>query len=454
MGILIDVLAFAVAIGVLVVFHEFGHFWVARRVGIKVLRFSVGFGRPIWSRTGRDGTEYAIAWIPLGGYVKMLDEREGEVEEGQKRYAFNRKPIWARSLVIVAGPLFNFLFAILAYWAIFMIGSTELRPVIGQVIEGTPAAAAGFQRGDEIQAIGGEATPSWNDVLMEFMDNVTSSGRLAVQVETAKGIETTRYLDLGRIGPLGENPNVLEVLGLRRWRPRLEPQVSQVLPGSAAAAAGIERGATIVSANDHPIDTWQDLVHYVQARPGETTTFTIVNNGHRRQVTVTLGSRKTENGTVIGVLGVRPVIPKQKLKRLRHTVRYGPIQAMKHALTQTWEFSSLTVEMLWRMVRGKASMKNLSGPITIARYAGTSVSLGVVPFLSFLAIVSISLGVLNLLPIPVLDGGHLLYQAIEWVRGRPLSDWAQGIGQQIGIAFLVALMALAFYNDLTRLFGP
>ncbi|MDN5848324.1 MAG: RIP metalloprotease RseP [Nitrococcus sp.] len=454
MEILIDVLAFVVAISVLVIVHEFGHFWVARRAGIKVLRFSVGFGRPLWSRVGRDGTEYAVAGIPLGGYVKMLDEHEGEVAEEQKPHAFNRKPLWARNLVVVAGPLFNFLFAIVAYWAIFVIGSTELRPLIGEVVDGSAAAMAGFERGDEVLAIGGEATPSWDDVLMEFLDKGVDSGRLAVQVETEGGFETTRYLDLQKMGPLGENPDVLSALGFRPWLPRVAPKVSQVLPDSAAAAAGIEAGATIVRVSGEPIGSWQDLVRYVQARPGEKATFTIEQGGQRREVTVTLGSRKAQNGTQVGLLGVMPVMPEQGIERLRHTVQYGPIQAIVRSLKQTWEVSSLTVKMLWRMISGEASMKSLSGPISIAQYAGVSASLGVTPFLKFLALVSISLGVLNLLPVPLLDGGHLLYNGIEWVQGRPLSDRAQGIGRQIGIVLLIFLMALAFYNDLAGLFGP
>lgn len=454
MGILTDVLAFVVAIGVLVIVHEFGHFWVARRVGIKVLRFSVGFGRPIWSRIGRDGTEYAIAGIPLGGYVKMLDEREGEVPAEQKAYSFNSKPIWARNLVVVAGPAFNFLFAILAYWAIFVIGSTELRPVIGEVIEGSPAAMAGFQRGDQLQAVGGEATPGWDNVLMELLDNGPGAGRLAIRVKTADGTEVTRYLDLKKSAPLGSDADVLTKLGFRPWIPRIEPKVNQVMPGSAAAAASIEPGAKITAADGHSFDTWQDLVGYVQKRPGEKVSLTIEQDGKSRRVSVTLGSRKTDQGQLVGVLGVTPVIPKEDYSNLRYTVRYGPVQAVGHSLSQTWEASSLTVKMLWRMLLGEASVKNLSGPINIAQYAGVSASLGIAPFLKFLAIVSISLGVLNLLPVPVLDGGHLLYNGIEWLQGRPLSDRAQGIGQQIGIALLVLLMALAFYNDLARLFGP
>jgi len=453
MELLTSILAFVVAIGVLVTVHEFGHFWVARRLGMKVLRFSVGFGKPLYSRYGRDGTEYAVAAIPLGGYVKLLDEREGEVPEEERHLAFNRQPVWARSAVLAAGPGFNFVFALLAYWLIFVIGFAAIKPLVGEVQPDSPAAAAGLQPKDEIVAVDGARTQTWDEALMEIVASGLGGNKVPLTVKTPEGDVGQRTLDFKNSPALGEQQDVLQVIGVRPWMPTLAPVVGDVSSGDPAAAAGLESGDHIVSADGHPIDSWESLVRFVRERPGKQVKLEIERGGNRRPVTVTLGSRETETGT-IGLLGVTPKVPKGLYDEVRHEVRYGPLKALGQSAAATWNATSLTVRMLWKMVVGEASVKNLSGPINIAQYAGQSASLGLTPFLRFLAIVSISLGVLNLLPVPVLDGGHLMYNAIEAVRGKPLSEAAQGVGQQVGLALLVMLMGLAFYNDLLRLFGP
>jgi len=452
MGWLMNILGFVVAIGILVTVHEFGHFWVARRVGVRVLRFSVGFGRPLLRRVGRDGTEYVIAAIPLGGYVKMLDEREGAVPTAESHAAFNRKPLWARNAVIVAGPLFNFLFAVIAYWGVFVVGATELRPVVGTVPEGTPAAAAGFQERDELRAIGDREVQAWDGVIMALIEH---AGDAAVPVEVSRpdGTRRERRLSLDDAQLLGEDPNVLGVLGLQPWTPELPPRIGRVMPDGAAAGTTLLAGDEIRALDSEPVPDWQALVDAVQARPGATVTLEVAREGSMRTLQVTLGSRQGPQGPV-GVLGVTPEVPDDLYADLRREVRYGPLAALPQAAAATWQASTLTVEVLFKMITGEASVKNLSGPLNIAQYAGDSVSLGITPFLKFLALVSISLGILNLLPVPVLDGGHLLYNGIEWLRGRPLSEAAQGFGQQIGLAVLFLLMAVAFYNDLLRIFGP
>ncbi len=453
MSVLVNLIAFVVALGLLVAIHEFGHFWVARRVGVRVLRYSIGFGRVIWRRTGGDGTEYALSAIPLGGYVKMLDEREGDVAPEERHRAFNRQPLWARNAILFAGPGFNFLFALLAYWAIFVIGTTELRPVLGEVVPESPAAEAGLAEGQEIVAVAGDETRSWDDVLMRLLAEGAGNEALPVAVETPDGIRRDLTLDVAAIGPLGEKPNILGALGLRPWRPTIEPVVGELLPGGPAAAAGLTAGDRLVAVAGERVDEWQALVEVVRARPGETVDVVVRRDGERRVFTVTLGRVDSDDGET-GRLGVRPHVDDGAYAGMRHTVQHGPLAAIAQATGATWEASALTVKLLAQMVTGDASVKNLSGPINIAQYAGQSATLGVVPFLRFLAIVSISLGILNLLPVPVLDGGHLLYNGIEWLRGRPLSEAAQATGQQIGLVLLGLLMAVAFYNDLARLFGP
>ncbi|KAF0280360.1 RIP metalloprotease RseP [Spiribacter aquaticus] len=451
MSLLINILGFVLVIGVLVAVHEFGHFWVARRVGVRVLRFSIGFGRPLLQRTGADGTEYVLAAIPLGGYVKMLDEREAPVDEAEQHRAFNRKPLWARNAVICAGPAFNFALAIVAYWLVFVIGATEVRPVIGPVAPESPAATAGLASGDEFLRVDGNRVQAWDETVMTLI-GAADDGPFPIEVERAGGARASLDLDLTGVQLLEEQGEVLERIGLQPMQPRIDPVINEVVEGSSAARAGLQPGDRIRALDGEPMDTWRALVMAIRDRPEQTVSLAFERQGDTLTRTFTLDSRGS-GGDRTGVLGVTPQVPEGTFSNLRHEVRYGPVAAVGEAVGSSWRAATLTVDVLVKMVIGEASVKNLSGPINIAQYAGDSVSLGLIPFLKFLAIVSISLGILNLMPVPVLDGGHLLYNTIEWVRGRPLSEAAQGMGQQIGMVLLFMLMALAFYNDLNRIFG-
>jgi regulator of sigma E protease len=449
--LLINILGFVLVIGVLVAVHEYGHFWVARRVGVRVLRFSIGFGRPLLQRTGADGTEYVLAAIPLGGYVKMLDEREAPVDEAEQHRAFNRKPLWARNAVICAGPAFNFALAIVAYWLVFVIGATEVRPVIGPVAPESPAATAGLASGDEFLRVDGNRVQAWDETVMTLI-GAADDGPFPIEVERAGGARASLDLDLTGVQLLEEQGEVLERIGLQPMQPRIDPVINEVVEGSSAARAGLQPGDRIRALDGEPMDTWRALVMAIRDRPEQTVSLAFERQGDTLTRTFTLDSRGS-GGDRTGVLGVTPQVPEGTFSNLRHEVRYGPVAAVGEAVGSSWRAATLTVDVLVKMVIGEASVKNLSGPINIAQYAGDSVSLGLIPFLKFLAIVSISLGILNLMPVPVLDGGHLLYNTIEWVRGRPLSEAAQGMGQQIGMVLLFMLMALAFYNDLNRIFG-
>jgi regulator of sigma E protease len=452
MSFLLSVIGFVLAVGILVAFHEYGHFWVARRLGVKVLRYSIGFGKPLLSWRGRSGeTEYVVSAIPLGGYVKMLDEREGEVAPEERHRAFNVKPLATRFAIVAAGPLANFLFALIAYWAIFVIGSTELRPIIGEVLPESPAELAGLQPGDEITRVGGSDVHSWQQALLALLGAGVDRRELEIQVER-EGRPSRHSLDLRQTPALGDDPDYLSLVGIRPSLPAVPPVLGRILPDSAAARAGLSAGDHIVTLNAEPVGSWEELVAAVRQRPGEEVELGVRREGALRLLQVTLDAQEAPEGQ-IGALGVAPHIPDDLYADLRREVRYGPLAAMVESARATWDASLLTVKVLYRMVVGQASLKNLSGPINIAQYAGDSVSLGLVPFLKFLAIVSISLGILNLLPVPVLDGGHLLYYAIEGIRGRPLSEQAQIVGQQIGIFLLLMLMGLAIYNDIARLLG-
>jgi len=452
--ILFKLLAFTVAIGLLVSVHEFGHFWVARRLGVRVLRFSIGFGRPLWRRQSSPREpEYVIAAIPLGGYVKMLDEREGPVEQAELPRAFNRQSLPVRTAIVIAGPLANLLFAILAFWLVFMLGETGIRPLVGAVAPGSPAAVARIAPGDEIQSVNASPTPTWNHVLQSLAKASFSSERIVIAGTGRDGLDFERQMPVEAIGDLAENGDILDRLGITPERPHVPPVFGEVLPGEPAAQAGIQADDRIIRADQTAIGDWAAWVDYVQARPGRPITLLLERDGQRLQLQLIPASRET-GGEPIGRIGaLNKPLPESELARYRVEYRLGPVAAITSAADRTLEYSWLTLKVIGRILSGQASVKNLSGPLSIADAAGKTASYGLVYFLKFLAVVSISLGVLNLLPVPVLDGGHLMFFLIEAIRGGPLPEpWLEQ-GQRIGLAILAALMALALYVDLTRFFG-
>lgn len=442
-----SILAFIVAISVLVAVHEFGHFWVARRLGFKVLRFSIGFGRPLWKRTaGPDAIEYVIAAIPLGGYVKLLDEREGPVEPHELARSFTRRPVWQRLLVLAAGPGFNFMFAIVAYWALFMWGLPQTQPVIGQVIADSPVAQAGLRSGDIVKSVGGKRTADPKAVIFALLGDVLDDGRSTLEVKSADGGERTVTLSIDSAAErhrLTEPGALLTGLGFDFSPPPVAPVIEGVVDGAPAKQAGLKGGDRILAADGRPMASGADIVEYLNARPGERVILSVRRDGEERTFPVTVRAEQ-DGGRTIGRIGVQ-------LRRVE-IQSLGPLAAFGRACTETWDMSALTVTMLWNMVIGRVSVKNISGPINIAAFAGETARVGVRPFLAFLAIVSISLGILNLLPIPILDGGQMLFQVIELAKGSPLSERAQILGQQFGIALLLLLMSLAFYNDISSRF--
>ncbi len=450
---LFTVASFIVALGILITVHEFGHFWVARRLGVKVLRFSIGFGKSIWKRTGRvDGTEYVVAAIPLGGYVKMLDEREGEVPAAEVDRAFNRQTLKVRSAIVVAGPAFNFLFAILAYWLLFVSGDTGSKPWVGEVIEDTPAYEAGFLPDDELLSIAGRETPSWETAIYVLMRESLSGRDLYVKVMDGDGYPQTRVLPGEQLQRLGERENILVFLGIAPKRPEVPAVIGEIVAGEAAALAGLLPGDEILSFNGEKVEKWSQLVAFIRENPGERVTLELLRSGARERISLLVGSIE-EGGQQFGRIGAGVRIPDGLYDGYRVEVKLDPLTALTSATSKTWDMSIFMLEMLGRMLTGKASVENLSGPISIAQTAGQSASYGFVYFLKFLALVSISLGVLNLLPIPVLDGGHLFFFLIEALKGSPLSDEFLMHGQRLGMMIILALMCLAFYVDISRLLG-
>jgi len=452
MNTLYMLLGLLVALGTLITFHEFGHFWVARRCGVTVLRFSVGFGTPLVRWHDKQGTEFVIAAIPLGGYVKMLDEREGEVPAGQREQTFNRKSVKQRMAIAAAGPVANFLLAIVFFWILAMLGSSQPRPLIGSVQPGSPAEQAGLAEGQEITAIDGNPTPGWDAVHLALIRHLGESGTLQVTVrEPGSSLQQEYRLALHDWQRGVAEPDPLGSLGLVPWRPELPPLLAQLDPKGPAQAAGLREGDLLLALDGEPVENWQALVVKLRQRPGQTITLALERDGQHQQLSLTLSSRQ-QGAEKIGYLGAgvaAPVWPDEML----HTLRFDPFAAVPEALKRTWQMSALMLDSLKKMLFGQLSVKNLSGPITIAKVAGASAQSGLGEFLNFLAYLSISLGVLNLLPIPVLDGGHLLFYLAEWARGRPVSERIQRLGMQIGIALVLGVMLLAVVNDLGRLFG-
>lgn len=439
-----------VALGVLVTFHEFGHFWVARRCGVKVLRFSVGFGMPLIRWHDRRGTEFVIAAIPLGGYVKMLDEREGEVPADQLDQSFNRKTVRQRIAIVAAGPIANFLLAMLFFWVLAMLGSEQVRPVIGAVEADSIAAKAGLVAGQEIISIDGEPTTGWGAVNLQLVRRLGESGTVNVVVrEQDSSAETPRALALDHWLKGADEPDPIKSLGIRPWRPALPPVLAELDPKGPAQAAGLKAGDRLLALDGQALGEWQQVVDLVRVRPDTKIVLKVERDGAQIDVPVTLAVRG-EAKAAGGYLGAGVKSPEWPPSMVRE-VSFGPLAAIGEGAKRTWTMSVLTLESLKKMLFGELSVKNLSGPITIAKVAGASAQSGVADFLNFLAYLSISLGVLNLLPIPVLDGGHLLFYLVEWVRGRPLSDRVQGWGIQIGISLVVGVMLLALVNDLGRL---
>jgi len=443
------VLAFLVVLGVLVVFHELGHFSVARWCGVKVLRFSVGFGRVVWSRrTGADGTEWALSAVPLGGYVKMLDEREAAVEAADLPRAFNRQSVWKRIAIVGAGPIANLLLAILLFTGTFIAGIPGQKALLTDPPAGTPASAAGIRDGDLVIAVDGTPVRSWQDLRWRLLRS-SGTGEAAIEVERPDGSHLRRSISLSAVPSADWEGNFMSTLGLRADLGA--PVIDGVVPDKPAARAGLLAGDRIIAINGAPVRSPAEVAARTNAEPGGEVTFRIVRDGAERD-TALVTEIVEQGGRKVGIAGVRLKVDPIVAERLAVTVRYGLFDALGQGVRKTWELSVFTLRMLGRILIGDASIKNISGPITMADFAGQSAQAGVLAFVGYLALISISLGVLNLLPVPLLDGGHLLYYFAEIIKGSPVSDRAFEVGQRVGMAMLAALMALALFNDLSRLF--
>lgn len=452
MSITYTIISFVIALGILITFHEFGHYLVARWNNVKVLRFCIGFGQPIFrKRWGKDQTEWVIAAIPLGGYVKMLDENEGKVAPEDLPRAFNRQPVTRRFAIVAAGPIANFLLAVVLYWLLFILGVSGMKAVLGPVEPETPAAHAKFEAGETIVSIENETIASWQDARWTLLRYaIDQSASIKIQTINKNGEINWRNLDLSQIDPDKLNENLLAVIGLNSYQPTVEPVIAQVVTGGVGDHAGLLAGDEILAIDSSEIKAWSELVQKIRSNPGRTLEIEILRND--RVITFDITPEvTTENGKQVGRIGIAPVINQAEFEELIITISYPPAIAIQKAMVKTWETTVLTLQMLSKMITGDVSWKNISGPISIADYAGQSAQMGLVSYLAFLALISVSIGVLNLLPIPILDGGHLMYYLIEMVKGAPLSDKTVLMGQKIGLAMLLTLMTFAIYNDISRL---
>jgi regulator of sigma E protease len=453
---LISAIGFIIAIGILVSVHEFGHYWVARRLGIKVLRFSIGFGKPLWMRVGRDQdkVEYVVAAIPLGGYVRLLDEREGDVPAADLPRAFTRQPIWKRIAVLLAGPVFNLIFAVFLYWILFTAGVPAPRSIVGEVTPNSIAAQAGLRFEDHIISVGGRPTDTWEEATLGIIDDLTDDGVIQMRVRGVDGGERDLTLNAGnRSRELTQPDALMPGLGFDIWQPRVPAVVATVMDDTAASRAGLKVGDEILKVDQQPVEDFSQLVAQVKPNPGRDVTLEIRRQGQIMSVPLTIGE-STAGGKRIGLIGIgpenKPIKTGRTFEDMVALQKYSPIAAVGQAATKTWDTSVFTVRILGRIVTGNVSLKAISGPISIAETAGFAIRQGWRFFLGILALISISLGVLNLLPIPILDGGQIMYQLAELVKGKPVSERALQLGHSIGIAMLILMMTLAFYNDIVR----
>lgn len=452
MNIIGTVAAFIVALGILITIHEFGHFWVARRCGVKVIRFSIGFGKAIWRRVDKKGTEYVIATIPLGGYVKMLDERVEEVDPQYRDQAFNNKTIGQRAAIIAAGPLANFIFAIFAYWLVFIIGIPSVRPVIGEVAPQSIAAQANISSGMELKSVAGIETPDWDSVRLALIGQIGENEIVVTTAPFGSSIVQTKTLNTSdwKFDPEKQDP--IRTLGFIPKMPQIEPVLNVVQSGSAAEKAGLQVGDRLLSIDGKAFGEWANFVKLVNDSPNIPITLTIERNGVSHSLVLTPEERDSENGELKGFAGISPkVIPLPDEYKI--TRQYNVFTAIYQASDKTWQLTKLTVKMLGKLITGDVKLKNLSGPISIAQGAGASAGYGLIYYLMFLALISVNLGIINLFPLPVLDGGHLAFLAIEKITGKPVSETVQDYSYRVGAILLVLLMGLALFNDFSRLYG-
>jgi regulator of sigma E protease len=467
MNILMSLLGFLITIAVLVAFHEFGHFWVARKLGVKVLTYSLGFGPALWStRRGPDAIEYRVAAFPFGGYVKMLDEREAPVDPSEQHRAFNRQPVWKRFLIVLAGPAANILLALLLWMLMFMVGVQGVLPKVGVVPPDSVLARSGLQDGDVITRVGGETIHSLSDLRLAVLEAGVAGVKVPVEYEH-QGAVNTGMLDLTQLKPLqgkhqGPSKDILREIGYRLWSPRGDALIHKVLPSSPAKQAGLKKGDVIQEIDGSTYrDPW-DLISRIEHAPGTPITLTVLRDGKTRQITVTPKTETSVNtegkttsvGRIGATLGLTPDAEERAKANGVHMLvldRYNPVTALSMAVSRSWAMTTLTFNVFGGLLTGQASLSNLSGPVAIAEYAGQSLVIGFSTFLGFMALVSLSLAIMNLLPIPLLDGGHLVLYVVEAIRGKPAEEVVEAMATKIGLAFLVSLMALAFYNDISRL---
>ena len=453
-----NLLFFIIALGVLVTFHEFGHFWVALKLGVKVQRFSVGFGKAFYihkRKVGKnqDEVEFALAMIPLGGYVKMLDERVEDVDESEKHRAFNTQTLAVRSAIVFAGPLANFLLAVALYWAVFILGTSAIQPILDQPAAQTMAAEAGFQAEDKIIMVNDEPVMTMTGFRLAMMDAAISADSVKVSVIDRNNSEQTRSLTIGDHKILNVDGDPIEKMGFKLWVPVIPPVVGKTVPDSVAEKAGLLAEDVVTAVNGKAVTSWAETVKVITANPGKQISLQILRGDIEKSIELIPASRKNAEGAEEGYIGIYLQRPQSIIDKLYTTEQYSFFPAAAVAVEKTWTMSVLTLKVLGRMLIGDAALDNISGPLTIAKFAGETAGIGLVQFLSFLAVISVSLGVLNLLPVPVLDGGHLLYYLLEFITGKPLSEQAQQYGQQIGMMLLLMLMSIAIFNDIQRIFS-